>query len=752
MGTVDADRLHNVLTRLAGVTQGQEGQWSARCPAHDDRHASLSVGCGEDGRVLLHCHAGCRPEAIVEALGLQMGDLFPRQERRKALGRIVATYDYHDAEGKLLFQAVRYDPKDFRQRRPNGHGGWVWNLNGVPRVLYRLPRLLAADPAELVCIAEGEKDADTLTGLGLLATTNPLGAGKWQKLTDDSVLCGRRVAIFEDHDDTGRAHALDVARRLFGRAAEVRIVTMPEGFKDVSDWIAARSDLSAEQLREQLLAAVAAAPLFAPPAGSPAEDAAATEDDGADDVPLVELGSRDPESGKLVLSPRRTLPTARAFVDEFHTHRDGRTLLHYAGLFLAWRDNRYAEVEDETLRQQLQPWLHEALRYVTDRRTGDMTLVDFESNPTTVNAALESIRTYTHVPATLTPPAWLSPRPFDARDMLPCRSLNLHLPTGRQMLPTPALFAVNALDFDYDPGASTPAHWLRFLDQLWGDDREQIELLQEWFGYCLTGDTSQQKMLLLVGPRRSGKGTIARVLTRLIGSGNVCGPTTSSLAGPFGLQPLLGKSLAIVSDARFSGPDMAVVVERLLCISGEDTLTIDRKFLGSVTLKLPTRFVFLTNELPRLTDASGALAGRFLVLRLAQSFYGREDPQLTERLLTELPGILNWAIAGWQRLRQRGRFVQPGSVADAVRDMEDLASPVLAFVRECCFTGPGQRVWVDDLYAAWKQWCEQEGRTTVTTKQTFGRDLAAAVPGLVCRRGTGNTRFYEGVGLKENGP
>ena len=175
---------------------------------------------------------------------------------------------------------------------------------------------------------------------------------------------------------------------------------------------------------------------------------------------------------------------------------------------------------------------------------------------------------------------------------------------------------------------------------------ESLDLLQEWFGYCLTGDTSQQKMMLMVGPKRSGKGTIARVLTRLIGNGNVSGPTTSSLAGPFGLQPLIGKTLAIVSDARFHGENIATVVERLLCISGEDTLTVDRKHTTSVTMKLPTRFMFLTNEFPRLNDASGALAGRFVILRLTQSFYGKEDTGLTDRLLNELPGILNWAIEG----------------------------------------------------------------------------------------------------------
>ncbi len=309
-------------------------------------------------------------------------------------------------------------------------------------------------------------------------------------------------------------------------------------------------------------------------------------------------------------------------------------------------------------------------------------------------------------------------------------------------------FSTCALDFDPDPNAPNPTAWYTFLHQLFDGDLKSLDLLQEWFGYCLTGDTSQQKMMLMVGPKRSGKGTIARVLAQLIGAGNICGPTTSSLAGPFGLQPLIGKSLAIVSDARFHGENIATVVERLLCISGEDTLTVDRKHKTSVTLKLPTRFMFLTNEFPRLTDASGALAGRFVILRLTESFYGKEDTGLTNRLLGELPGILNWSIEGWRRLHERGHFVVPSSVTDVVQEIEDLSSPVAAFVRAECVVGPGRRVWVENLYDAWKLWCEREGRTLVSTKQAFGRDLAAAVSGISRRRGTSDMPFYEGIELK----
>jgi hypothetical protein len=253
---VSGDPLEYVLGKLDGVQRTPNGH-EARCPAHDDQHASLSVARGDDGRVLLHCHAGCAPVDVCQALGLRLGDLFPPREGNDSK-RIVATYDYHDADGELLFQVVRFDPKEFRQRRPDGHGGWEWKLGRTPRVLYRLPELLAASPDAWAFVAEGEKDADRLASVGLVATTCPQGAGKWNKLSDDSALNGRRVVIIADKDAPGRAHAADVAMRLRGRAADLRILELPGPGKDASDWFDAGG--TAEQLM-QLVEATPEAPV-----------------------------------------------------------------------------------------------------------------------------------------------------------------------------------------------------------------------------------------------------------------------------------------------------------------------------------------------------------------------------------------------------------------------------------------------------------------------------------------------------------
>ncbi|GAF95117.1 unnamed protein product, partial [marine sediment metagenome] len=239
-----SDAVQAILSRLECVKAVGEGKWLARCPAHDDDNPSLSVSQGKDGRALVYCHAGCDTAEILRQIGLEPSAVFvlPKKGTTTNLAdarRIVGYYDYRSADGRLLFQVVRYEPKGFRQRRPGGNGGWIWNLKAVPRVLYHLPELLAADPSAWVFIVEGEKDVENLRKIGLVATTNPGGKGKWKHLADDSALDGRRVAIIPDRDRAGGGmeHAQDVAARLHGKAAEARIVELPGDFKDVSDWL-----------------------------------------------------------------------------------------------------------------------------------------------------------------------------------------------------------------------------------------------------------------------------------------------------------------------------------------------------------------------------------------------------------------------------------------------------------------------------------------------------------------------------------
>lgn len=336
-------------------------------------------------------------------------------------------------------------------------------------------------------------------------------------------------------------------------------------------------------------------------------------------------------------------------------------------------------------------------------------------------------------------PAWVDKdHTWPAHEILPTTNALVHLPSfiaGQLYMrpPTPDFFASYALAYPFDPESPEPVEWFTFLGQLWPDDPESIRTLQEWMGYLLTPDTSQQKILMLIGPKRSGKGTIIRVIRAMIGPDNMVNPTLSSLATNFGLAPLIGKAAGIITDARISGrTDTAAVIERLLSISGEDSQTIDRKHRDVVTAKLPTRFMVVSNELPKVRDVSGALAGRMVFLQLTRSFYGREDTTLFGRLLPELPGILLWAIQGWARLRERGHFLQPKSGIELSETMESLSSPIKSFLRDCCRVGPGSEfsVEVATLYQRWRNWCSSEGQENPGILEEFGKNLRAVLPEL----------------------
>lgn len=249
------------LSLLKGVKPCGDG-WQAYCPSHDDQRQSLHVSEGEDGRILAYCHAGCSVNDICRALGIDLEDLFPQKLKVHAGGKspVIATYDYRDTNGKLLFQVCRTADKRFFQRRPDGKGGWLNGLGGIQPVLYRLPEVLqAVERGETVFIPEGEKDCDNLTRIGLTATTSPMGAGKWRDHYSEH-LKGANVVILPDNDEPGRKHAQQVAQSLHGKAKSIKILELPglppKG--DVSDWLAAGGT------KEELLRLAQEAPEWEP--------------------------------------------------------------------------------------------------------------------------------------------------------------------------------------------------------------------------------------------------------------------------------------------------------------------------------------------------------------------------------------------------------------------------------------------------------------------------------------------------------
>ena len=425
--------------------------------------------------------------------------------------------------------------------------------------------------------------------------------------------------------------------------------------------------------------------------------------------------------GDVLPAPSDPMGVARKLIQD-HQHDNGELMLrHYRGAWMEWQQTHWADAEDKAIKSWLYSRLEQAkywhVQPATERRDEIRELKPWNPNRHKVGDVLDALIAITHTAETVDTPSWLAVvrdgprlnplsvplkvgrdgphktgekyRDTRANEIVACSNGLLHVTTRKLLDHTPLFFNTVAVPFAYDPAAPEPVKWLEFLHQLWTDDAEAIAALQEFFGYVLSGRTDLHKIMLQVGPTRSGKGTIARVLAALLGKGNVAGPTLASLGTNFGLSPLLGKPLAVVSDARLAGSNVHQVVERLLSISGEDLLTIDRKYREPWSGKLPSRFLILSNELPQFGDASGAIANRFIVLVTHESFLGKENTSLTHELTSEtsLAGILSWSLDGLDRLNQQGRFTEPQSSTDSIVALQDLVSPTAAFVRDRCDKG-----------------------------------------------------------------
>ena len=236
--------------RVPAIRQSHSREWRGPCPIHQGKRDSFAID-SETGRWF--CHSECArggdlfdlekelTGADFPAAKSALFDLVGREDppRRggaaggngRVLGPIVAEYRYTSEEGDVLFRVTRHDPKDFRQWRPNGGGGWIPGLGKIRRVLYHLPEVIESP---VVFIVEGEKDVESLRSFGFVATCCPMGAGKWRAEYNE-FFRGRTAIIIPDGDEPGRKHAGDVLRGLKGIAANRFLVEL-DGAKDISEW------------------------------------------------------------------------------------------------------------------------------------------------------------------------------------------------------------------------------------------------------------------------------------------------------------------------------------------------------------------------------------------------------------------------------------------------------------------------------------------------------------------------------------
>jgi putative DNA primase/helicase len=322
---------------------------------------------------------------------------------------------------------------------------------------------------------------------------------------------------------------------------------------------------------------------------------------------------------------------------------------------------------------------------------------------TSVHAVLGMIKA--SVPGPNRQPVWLDDRAgaadqvlLFANGMLPVAN---YLRGDDTILPHDSqLFSTTRLPFAYDPTATCP-RWDAWLQETLGDDRCKIALLQEWFGYNMIPDTQYEKMLLMLGPTRSGKSTALTVLNGLLGVQNAEATSFLALGQTFGMTSLIGKLAAILPDARLPDQNRMACLSNLLQIVGNDRVMIQRKYKEAVSKQLNCRITIATNQLPNLPDDSLALAARLMFITFTQSFQGHEETSLKSHLATELPGITLWALKGLKRLSENGRFTEPANARQMAEDFTNLVNPIAEYADTWIRNATAEQIPVEAIWHTW---------------------------------------------------
>ena len=341
----------------------------------------------------------------------------------------------------------------------------------------------------------------------------------------------------------------------------------------------------------------------------------------------------------------------------------------------------------------------------------------------------------------------------DAGNMIVYDNGILNLATSELLPHTQEYFTSTLLPYNYDPSAQAP-RWEKFINEIFDCDIDRIALLQEWLGYMLTPSNAFQKAMLLLGRRRSGKGTIGRILEHLVGTENYSGLSLDGLANDAILESILERRVLFMGDAHsVKGVNRGLVLDRFNSITGGDQLPVPRKYIGAWRGRVPGRITMAANATPSFIDDSGALASRFLILPFNNSWLGRENFNLDTELYAEIEGINTWALAGLRRLFHLGRFTRPALSEVEHRELNTYYSPLMIFVEECCMLNNEARIFTDQLYSTYRSWCVASGMKA-QHRNGFTASMRSAFRGTI-RKGTivingVRAQGFHGIGLLQS--
>ena len=705
---------------LPGIKKAGGDEYKARCPFpnHEDVNASFNFsnqtgqyychGCGKKGDAI-HFYAKIKSLDTKRDFGKILkgiaGDFgIPWEEQKH---HIVKTYDYTDETGNLLYQVCRMEPKDFRQRRPDGKG-WIWNLNGTRRALYRLPEIMAAQE---VLIVEGEKDADNLMELGLTATTCPMGAKKWRPEYNEA-LKGKDIVLIPDNDLEGKGHMTQVAISLNGQPKSLKLIELPDlpSKGDVSDWIVTFDDKA--EAAEKLSIMIEGAGPYEPPKKATIENVI-HETDLGNALRLVNL------------------------------HGKNIRYCHAWHKWLIWDGKRWKIDDQGQIRRKAKDTIFKIYRELDrcpdkDSRERLFKHAIKSEADQRIKAMLSMAESESGIPIT---PDELDKDPW----VLNCENGTLDLRTGILGLHNKNSLITKICPVSYDKEAQCPK-WKKFLISVLDKNEELIEYLKRVVGYSLTGSTREQCLFFLYGTGANGKSTFLEVILALLND-YARRADFSTFLVKYGES--IRNDIARLKGARFVSAIETAEGKRLAegivkQLTGQDMVAA--RFLRQEFFEyLPEFKIWLAaNHKPNIIGTDYAIWRRIKVIPFTITIPEKlQNPNLATELKDELPGILSWAIEGclaWQNVKLR----EPKEVKLATAKYKDDMDIIGDFLKDFCTIGSNNRIQKGELYKQYAKWCDETGEKKMT-KRKFGICILDRGFG---EYSDGHTRFWLEIKLR----
>lgn len=713
-----------VASQLGNAKRSSGDWWQCSCPckgnhSNDDRTPSLGLKDGADGGLVVKCQKGCQNKDIydaIRALGInfQGGSSFTekrkgprvvpiRASKNKSSSKIEKEYRYTSEDGEYLYSKIRLIPKSF-----------YFSPKGMNKkfVLYNLPALKkAGGDSSTVYLCEGEKDAESLIALGLIATCNPEGASlgeiKWKDSYTES-LRGLEVVIFADNDEAGRNQARGVAARLTGKAASVKIVEFPDLPEkgDVTDYLEKHS-------KEDLLTRVDEAPPYKP----------------AQDIKTF------------------------AFTDMGNAAR----LSHYSDGAIG-----FCEVWGDWLFYNGKVWKKSDL-LIVKRAKEIVNLIPKECE--FYSSEKEQTAVYKHYTSSQRASAiqgmillarpdvvQLEPSSLDVNpDLFNANNGTINLKTGELRPFNKGDFLTKISPINYSSGASCP-RWEKFLDEVFDGDSELVQYIQRAIGHSITGHANEGAFFILYGSGSNGKSTFVETLSEIIGENYSSGMPPEALYAkkhdggvPNDTARLRGARFVYSSEGE-DGKQLATA--KIKRLTGNEKIST-RFMRGEWFDYKPTFKVwFSTNHKPEITETADAIWRRVLLIPFNVRFSeAQKDPALAQKLAHEAPGILRWMVEGAQAWYENG-LGDCASVRTATSDYRKDSDLVGRFLEECCELGHGE-IQAKRLHEVFETWAKEEaGLTEILSQATLSKRLRER--GLTILARTGNKHFWQGIRLKQD--